>query len=89
MKVGGENNGLFDHMNQNNLSKAEMDKNRIKKRKINDISKNSEATENDSKEFKQPGNLLSKQTTAPKTAQEIKECPFNPFGDESCDMCGA
>jgi len=36
------------------------------------------------KEFKEPQLPVQK-----KSAQEIKECPFNPFGDDSCDMCGA
>jgi hypothetical protein len=21
--------------------------------------------------------------------KDIKECPFNPFGDSECDMCGS
>ena len=78
---------MFDHMNTTkNLSKAEMEQQkRMKKRKLNEISK-TEQTEvmiGAKVESKTgPTNLTKKQT-------DIKECPFNPFGDESCDMCGS
>ena len=82
--------GMFDHMNSKNLTQAEMDQSRkIKKRKINDISKSSDQSEvsvsknnTSTVTFKEPQPIK-------KTAQEIKECPFNPFGDDSCDMCGS
>jgi ribonucleotide reductase alpha subunit len=38
-----DNNGMFDHLNSKNMTQAEMDQQkRIKKRKINDISKSSD-----------------------------------------------
>ena len=84
--------GMFDHMNSKNLTQAEMDQSRkVKKRKLNDISKVSEISDvsiskNSSSTptvtFKEPQPIK-------KTPQEIKECPFNPFGDDSCDMCGS
>ena len=24
-----------------------------------------------------------------KKTSDVKKCPFNPFGEESCDMCGS
>jgi hypothetical protein len=39
MKAADNSSGLFDHMNQKNMTKAEMDQmKRVKKRKINSIS---------------------------------------------------
>jgi len=61
---------------------------KVKKRKINQISNTSgESADNSMVElsksqFKEPAPVK-------KTPQEIKECPFNPFGDDSCDMCGS
>ncbi len=78
---------MFDHMNMNNKSQAELDQMRRKKRKINEISQGDasitlkEGSKQSEGEFKEP--------KAKKSIQEIKECPFNPFGDDSCDMCGA
>lgn len=78
LKNTDSSNNMFDHMNTKNLTQAELDLQKRKKRKITDQTKPDE-TENvgaaKEPEFKQPVN--------------IKECPFNPFGDDSCDMCGA
>jgi hypothetical protein len=79
---------MFDHMSTKNLSEAEMQANRRKKRKLNEIS-NVEATTKETtvatgEGFKQPTPV-----NAGKKVVEIKECPFNPFNDDSCDMCGA
>lgn len=82
-----ESSSMFDHLNSKNLSEAEMkEQRRVKKRKIVEIS-NSNQVEVEPKtntvvKFKEPEPVK-------KTAQEIKECPFNPFGDDSCDMCGS
>ena len=79
-------NGMFEHMNSKNLTQADMDKLRHKKRKVNDISNTAAAgaTVNlgATTEFKEPQPIK-------KTAAEIKECEFNPFGNDSCDMCGS
>ena len=76
---------LFEHMNVKNLTQVEMDQNKRKKRKINEISTNEneggKIASKEEPEFKIP--------PPKKTAQEIKECAFNPFGDDSCDMCGS
>ena len=61
-------------MNTKNLTQAELDRQK-KKRKYNEISKGGE---NEAPEVKEPEKKMI-----------IKECPFNPFGEESCDMCGA
>ena len=74
-------NGMFDHMNTKNLTASEMEMMKKKKRKINEVS-TTVTSENKEAEFKLPAPVK-------KTAQEIKECPFNPFGDDSCDMCGS
>ena len=37
-------------------------------------------------EFKEP---LPKKTAAAPTTVDVKECPFNPFGNDECDMCGS
>ena len=71
-------------MNTKNLSEAEMQNNKRKKRKLNEIS-NIEVVQKEIPEaFKQPTPV-----NAGKKIVEIKECPFNPMGDDSCDMCGA
>lgn len=77
---------MFAQFNQKNLSKSEMDQQRRKKRKINDISKTEPVTtneQNQESEFKEPSKVNKK------VAFDVKECPFNPFGDDSCDMCGS
>ena len=56
---------------------------KIKKRKINEISKNDQA------EVVKIESKMSSSVNLGKKATDIKECPFNPFGDESCDMCGS
>lgn len=87
MKVGSDSNNsdLFNY-NSRNMTQAELDQSRkVKKRKANDIANTTNTSTNEMvqvAEFKQPAPVK-------KTAQEIKECPFNPFGDDSCDMCGS
>lgn len=65
-----------------------MDLNRRKKRKINEISK-SDISSSSLNQSKQSETAEFKEPVPKKTAAQIKECPFNPFGDDSCDMCGA
>ena len=62
-------------MNTNNKSQAEIDQLKTrKKRKLNEISKSE--------------NLLVEEIV-PVVKTDIKECPFNPFGNDECDMCGS
>ena len=56
---------------------------RVKKRKLNDISKSTESEVPQVEVKMTTGTNLGKKTT------DIKECPFNPFGEEECDMCGS
>ena len=75
-------------MNTNNQTQAEMDQQKRKKRKLNEIS-NTEATKAEpvktvDTEFKEPESM-----SAQKKKTNIKECAFNPFGNDECDMCGA
>ncbi len=62
-----------------------MDQLRRKKRKLNQVS-GIENNENETVNIKQP-EFKEPEQKIPVT--NIKECPFNPFGDESCDMCGS
>ena len=71
---------LFSSMNGRNLTKSEMDQSRrVKKRKINEISTSSV---NEDMELKPLKEEEENQTN-------VKECAFNPFGNDSCDMCGS
>ena len=81
-----EDSSLFNHMNQKNMTQAELDQARRKKRKLNQVSGNENIETINIKqtnEFKEP----EKKVVNP--VSNIKECPFNPFGDDSCDMCGS
>ena len=82
-----DGSGMFEHMNSKNLTQVELEQLRkVKKRKLNQISNssidNSAVDTSKQVQFKEP-------VPVKKTPQEIKECPFNPFGDDSCDMCGS
>ena len=76
-----------------------MDNNRVKKRKINEISGSNKMIEVPKV---QPNFIMGNSTslskkvveakeTKPegKEVKDIKECPFNPFGNSDCDMCGS
>ena len=65
-------------MNEKNYTQAEMDAmKKRKKRKISEISSNNQhESANTSRVQVEP-------------ASSVKECPFNPFGNDSCDMCGS
>lgn len=83
MKVSDGKGAMFDHMNTKNLSAQELEAQR--KRKKRNFTEMSTTAENDSgsantvNEFKKPEPVQ----------KSVKECPFNPFGDDSCDMCGS
>ena len=80
-----DSSSLFEHMNQRNMTQAEMDQLRKKKRKLNQITGNENINETiviKQSEFKEPEKKVMPNVN-------IKECPFNPFGDDSCDMCGS
>jgi hypothetical protein len=70
---GKKNASIFENMNTNNKTQAEMDLNKRKKRRVNEI-----APIKDEGTFKEP----EQKTT-------VKECPFNPFGEDDCEACGS
>jgi hypothetical protein len=83
-----DSQGLFSHMNKRNLTQAELDQMKRKKRKFNEASNT--ATKEEIIEIKNSGTKATDFKEPEKKAPvNIKECPFNPFGDDSCDMCGA
>ena len=83
---------MFEHLTSKNYSEAEMKEaeiNRRRKRKLNEISNTEGATKAEpvktvDTEFKEPETM-----SAQKKKTSIKECAFNPFGNDECDMCGA
>ena len=84
-----ESKDLYEHMSSKNYTQAELDQMKRKKRKLNEISKSSSENAEVVLNKADPAKEQFKAPPPKKTAQEIKECPFNPFGDDSCDMCGA
>jgi len=69
------NQGMFEHMNKENKSQADM----RRKRKRPDPTASVDASSKNS--------TLSEVTTSKDNATKL--CPFNPDGDDECDACSA
>ena len=83
---------MFSHMNKKNLTSDQMEVQKgNKKRKLNEISQGEPHQDALTIDFLASTPTEEKQPVEDKkkAVAEIKECPFNPFGDDSCDMCGS
>jgi hypothetical protein len=77
---GNQNKSLFSHMSLQTKSKSEMIVgDGIAKLRTDSIKSESDSMDSTGDEYNK----------SPEKKVDVKQCPFNPFGNEDCEACGS